>query len=369
MANIPKIPKKPREIAKQKIMELAKKMYEDLKKGIRPKIKMPIRSLSNALFDRDKGSFTLAGKEKTRTLTVSQAKIFAQTAKMLELAKQLLDTDDFATLREAYYVSKNWGEARFDDQQVSNNVIEDLEAALGVLREHLGFIPEEDGSAVVGPLKIIEETSEGELVVDCRKLGTGAYNIPNDVTKLNLETNADFVLAIETSGMFARLNAERFWDKHNCILVSLKGVPARATRRFIKRLNEEFDLPVLVFTDGDPYGYLNIYRTLKVGSGKSVHLADKLSIPDARLIGVTPQDIIDYDLPTHPLKEQDIKRIKDGLNNDDFVRSFPKWQEALKQMLKMGVRAEQQSLAKYGLKYVVNTYLPEKIKDDSTWLP
>jgi DNA topoisomerase-6 subunit A len=38
-------------------------------------------------------------------------------------------------------------------------------------------------------------------------------------------------------------------------------------------------------------------------------------------------------------------------------------------MLDMGVRAEQQSLAKYGLKYVVNTYLPEKIKDESTWLP
>ncbi|CAB3287785.1 Type 2 DNA topoisomerase 6 subunit A [Methanocaldococcus lauensis] len=369
MVKLPAISKKPREIAKQKIIELAKKMYDELMKGKRPKITMPIRSLSNAVFDKKKGSFTLVGKEKARTLTVNQAKIFAQTAKMLEFAKQLLESDDFSTLREAYYVSKNWGEARFDDQQASNNVIEDLEAALGVLREHLGFIPEEDGSAVVGPLKIIEETPEGELVVDCTKLGTGAYNIPNDVTKLNLETNADFVLAIETSGMFARLNAERFWDKHNCILVSLKGVPARATRRFIKRLNEEHDLPVLVFTDGDPYGYLNIYRTLKVGSGKAIHLADKLSIPAARLIGVTPQDIIDYDLPTHPLKEQDIKRIKDGLKNDDFVRSFPEWQKALKQMLDMGVRAEQQSLAKYGLKYVVNTYLPEKIKDESTWLP
>ncbi|WP_423792305.1 DNA topoisomerase IV subunit A [Methanocaldococcus indicus] len=369
MAKIPKLPKKPREIAKQKIIDLAKQMYNDLMRGLRPKIKMPIRSLSNAMFDKEKGSFKLVGKEKERTLTVNQAKIFAQTTKMMEFAKQLLDTDDFSTLREAYYVSKNWGEARFDDQQASNNVIEDLEAALGVLREHLGFIPEEDGSAVVGNLKIIEETPEGELVVDCRRLGSGAYNIPNDITKLNLETNADFILAIETSGMFARLNAERFWDKHNCILVSLKGVPARATRRFIKRLHEEFDLPVYVFTDGDPYGYLNIYRTLKVGSGKSIHLADKLAIPSARLIGITPQDIIDYNLPTHPLKEQDIKRIKDGLKNDDFVRNFPEWQKALKQMLDMKVRAEQQSLAKYGLKYVVDTYLPEKLKDDSTWLP
>ncbi|MBW9223817.1 DNA topoisomerase IV subunit A, partial [Methanothermococcus sp. SCGC AD-155-E23] len=349
---------------------VANTMYDLILKGKRPKLKIPIRSLSNAKFDKEKGTFVLLGKEKERTLTVNQAKIFAQTVKMMEFAKELLDNNDFSTLREAYYVSKNWGEARFDDQQPSNEVIEDLEAALNCLREELGFIPEEDGSAVVGPLKIIDRTSEGEeLVIDCRKLGSGAYNIPNDVTRLEFETDADFVLAIETAGMFARLNAEKFWKKKNCILVSLKGVPARATRRFIKRLNEEHGLPVLVFTDGDPYGYLNIYRTLKVGSGKAVHLADKLAVPSARLIGVTPQDIIDYDLPTHPLKEQDIKRLKDGLKNDDFVKSFPEWQRALKLMLKMKKRAEQQSLAKYGLKYVVNEYLPAKIEDPKSWLP
>ncbi|HIQ32580.1 MAG TPA: DNA topoisomerase IV subunit A [Methanothermococcus okinawensis] len=364
------ISSKARERAKKKIIEVANTMYDLILKGKRPKLKIPIRSLSNAKFDKEKGTFVLLGKEKERTLTVNQAKIFAQTVKMMEFAKELLDNNDFSTLREAYYVSKNWGEARFDDQQPSNEVIEDLEAALNCLREELGFIPEEDGSAVVGPLKIIDRTAEGEeLVIDCRKLGSGAYNIPNDVTRLEFETDADFVLAIETAGMFARLNAEKFWKKKNCILVSLKGVPARATRRFIKRLNEEHGLPVLVFTDGDPYGYLNIYRTLKVGSGKAVHLADKLAVPSARLIGVTPQDIIDYDLPTHPLKEQDIKRLKDGLKNDDFVKSFPEWQKALKLMLKMKKRAEQQSLAKYGLKYVVNEYLPAKIEDPKSWLP
>jgi len=364
------ISSKARERAKKKILEVANNMYDLILKGKRPKLKIPIRSLSNAKFDREKGTFVLLGKEKERTLTVNQAKIFAQTIKMMEFAKELLDNNDFSTLREAYYVSKNWGEARFDDQQPSNEVIEDLEAALDCLREELGFIPEEDGSAVVGPLKIIDRTVEGEeLKVDCRKLGSGAYNIPNDVTRLEFETDADFILAIETAGMFARLNAEKFWKKKNCILVSLKGVPARATRRFIKRLHEEHDLPVLVFTDGDPYGYLNIYRTLKVGSGKAIHLAEKLAIPSARLIGVTPQDIIDYDLPTHPLKEQDIKRLKDGLKNDDFVKSSPEWQRALNQMLMMKKRAEQQSLAKYGLKYVVNEYLPAKIEDPKSWLP
>lgn len=359
-----------RDEAKKKIISIANQMYDDILKGRRPKLKFPVRSLTNAKFDKERGTFVLIGKEKERTFTVNQAKIFAQTIKMMEFSKSLLDTNDFSTLREAYYVSKNWGEARFDDQQPSNSVIEDLEASLDFLREDLGFIPEEDGSSVVGPLKIVDKSSEDEeLRIDCEKLGSGAYNIPNDITKLEFETDANFILAIETAGMFARLNAEKFWKKHNCILASLKGVPARATRRFIKRLNEEHNLPVLVFTDGDPYGYLNIYRTLKVGSGKAVHLAEKLAVPAARLIGVTPQDIVDYDLPTHPLKDHDLKRLKDGLKNDDFVKSFPEWQKALNQMLEMKQRAEQQSLAKYGLKYVVEEYLPAKIEDESTWLP
>ena len=35
--------------------------------------------------------------------------------------------------------------------------------------------------------------------------------------------------------------------------------------------------------------------------------------PQARFLGVTHQDIIDYDLPTHPLKDVDIKRARDAL--------------------------------------------------------
>ena len=52
-------------------------------------------------------------------------------------------------------------------------------------------------------------------------------------------------------------------------------------------------------------------RTLKVGSGSAAHLNEFFCVPQARFLGVTPQDIIDYDLPTHPLKDVDIKRAKE----------------------------------------------------------
>ena len=43
----------------------------------------------------------------------------------------------------------------------------------------------------------------------------------------------------------------------------------RCTDRGIRRLADARDIPVYVFVDGDPYGYSNIYRTLKVGSGNA----------------------------------------------------------------------------------------------------
>ena len=144
----------------------------------------------------------------------------------------------------------------------------------------------------------------------------------------------------------------------------MSGVPTRACRRFIRRLADDQKLPVLVFTDGDPYGYCNIYRTLKVGSGQAAHINRFFCVPQAHYLGVTPQDIIDFGLQdaTHPLEDVDIKRAKDAMKNDPFIRHHKEWQDALNQMLKMGVRVEQQAFAKHGLNYVLETYLPEKLK-------
>ena len=65
----------------------------------------------------------------------------------------------------------------------------------------------------------------------------------------------------------------------------------------------------------------------------------------------------------------DIKRGKDALKNDPFVHQHPEWQKAIKDMIKLGVRCEQQALAACGLNYVIETYLPEKLKNPKSWLP
>ena len=121
--------------------------------------------------------------------------------------------------------------------------------------------------------------------------------------------------------------------------------------------------------DCDPYGFANIYRTLKVGSGNAAHLNEFFCVPQARFLGVTPQDIETYDLPTHPLKDVDVKRARDALKNDPFVRHHKAWQKALEKQIKMGVRVEQQALAKHGLNYVIDEYLPQKMARVEEFLP
>ena len=251
--------------------------------------------------------------------------------------------------------------------------IEAMASMHGLSREQLRFYPESHGGSVAGRLTVVDRNpATGEAIeIDCANLGSGAYSIPRSVEHLSFRTDARFVLAIETGGMFQRLNNHRFWETARCIIVEMGGVPTRATRRFIRLLSDKQNLPVYCFVDCDPYGFTNIYRTLKVGSGNAAHINRFLCVPRARFLGVTPQDIIDFGLEdaTHPLATTDIKRAQDALQNDPFIMAHPEWIAAIKQLLQMGVRAEQQALAKWGLNYVIDDYLPRKLADESGFLP
>lgn len=355
----------------KKIKEIALHVQQKVLQKEPPTLEMPLRSLQNVDYDPKTGYFELKGKMLSRTLSASTVKTFAQTLLMMNESRKLVETDDIATKREIYYVSKNWGDAMFHEQPESDTVMDDIEAMFSVNREQLGYIADEHGGAVAGELIVIDKdpNTGKEIKIDCTRFGSGAYSIPSNVEHLTFETQAKFILAIETNGMFERLNKHGYWKSADCILISMGGVPTRACRRFIRRLSDAKDLPVLVFTDGDPYGYLNIYRTLKVGSGNAAHINQFFCVPRAKFIGVTPQDIIDYKLPTHPLKDVDIKRVKDGMKNDPFVQEHKEWEKALNLILSMGKRAEQQAFAKYDLNYVIDKYMPEKLKDPKTWLP
>jgi DNA topoisomerase-6 subunit A len=329
-----------------KIVGVAGDIHTDIiKKNRKPSMEFPIRSLANVKYDVKRGHFEILGKMATRTLSYNTVKTFAQSMRLLATTKNdLLDKDDIAGKREVYY----------------------MEAMLAINREQLGYIPEERGGDVCGPLVVIDRDpgSGKDIKIDCTKLGTGAWSIPSRVEHLRFQSKAKLILVVETASLFQRLVHHRYYETANCILISMSGVPTRACRRFIRRLADDQKIPVLAFTDGDPYGYCNIYRTLKVGSGQAAHINRYFCVPQAHYLGVTPSDIKDYKLEdaTHPLEEADIKRAKDALKNDPFIRHHKEWQAALELMLQLGVRVEQQAFAKHGLNFVLEKYLPEKLK-------
>ena len=58
---------------------------------------------------------------------MATVKTFAQSLKILALAKCLIETDDIATKREVYYIAKGWAEeVRFGEQAESDGVLDDV---------------------------------------------------------------------------------------------------------------------------------------------------------------------------------------------------------------------------------------------------
>ena len=105
------------------IRDAAAGIRDMINKKKKPELKMPVRALSNVKYDPKKGFFEIGKDKKVRTLSVATVKTFAQTLKMMALSKELVANDDFATKRDAYYQSKNWGDARFDEPSESDTVV------------------------------------------------------------------------------------------------------------------------------------------------------------------------------------------------------------------------------------------------------
>jgi DNA topoisomerase-6 subunit A len=86
-----------------------------------------------------------------------------------------------------------------------------------------------------------------------------------------------------------------------------------------------------------------------------------LATPTATYLGITADDIEAYDLPSDDLSSRDVDALKAELSDPRFADRW--WQDQINMMLELGKKAEQQSLAKYGLDFVTDTYLPEKLNE------
>ena len=349
-----------------KIDAIAEKIYTDLTKTEIPYLQLPTRTKANIHFDT-KYNVWKYGKNTTErsAKSLDGAYMLLRTMYMVDFIKDMIKAKKSSTLREMYYISEGWDMAKFNSQQESDLLAEDLEVITTCMREDFKLRPEEDGARVIGNLTLEEYTrNKTRKKIHCQDdVGDSGYSIPYNVEpeKIKFKSiDADLAIAIETGGMFDRLVENGFDTTHNAILIHLKGQPARSTRRFIKRLNEEKNIPILVFTDCDPWSY-RIFASVSYGAIKTAHISEYLATPSAQYLGVTPSDIENYKLPTDTLTKEDIHALKSELSDPRFQETF--WKHEIKLQLSLGKKSEQQALAKYGLDYVTDTYLPEKLAE------
>lgn len=352
---------KEKELSKE-LSKLGEKILTDIEKKQNPNIEIPLRTLSNVIFDKKTRQLVLGDKTAKRYFfNVAHSKKFMQSLMVASFCKRLDEENIHTSIRDMYYNLKRTlpdsNENTFDEQNESDPIIVDLEVALDILRENLRLTTDRKG--IVAGNVVINDRGDN---IDWSKLGSGGWSIPSTVDEIQFKkVNAKFVLVVEKNAGFERLHEDKFWQKHSCILIGTGGQPSRGTRLLIQKLSSDHNLPVYVFADADAYGFY-IYSVIKSGSISLAHVSDRIATPEAKFIGLTVSDIYEYNLQkcTIKAKEVDIKRAKELLKYDWFQK--PKWQKEIRLMLDKGIKAEIEALSHRGLKFMSEEYLPSKLK-------
>ena len=358
----------PKQIA-ERIKKSAEIMVKQIEKQEDPEFTTMQRGKSNVVWDEKKGYLALGDKEIKRTfLNIAHARKFMQTTLIMQKTQDYLLNNKTASIREIYYelkhTIKGTKENTFEGQDESDPIIVDLEHSVDTIREKLNLHANPKGT-LYGNITLKDKMHNNDKF-NASKLGRGGWSIMSRIEPEEielLETDAEYLLVCETEAMFERLIEEGYPKPNKCLLIGTGGQAARGARRLIHRIHEELDLPVYVFTDGDPYGWY-IYSVRKHGSMALAAHSEFMSVPDAKYIGMTLDDVKNYELEnvTEHMKEGDVKRAKEMMAYPWFQNK--EWQDQLKKAITQKIRIEQQALANKKLDFVATHYLPEKIRNN-----
>ncbi|MET1102092.1 MAG: DNA topoisomerase IV subunit A [Pyrodictiaceae archaeon] len=375
-----KVDKEARIKALRIFREKFKTILDQIARGENPTLILPKRTLSNTIYDESR-QLLLLGPEKLRRsfFDLHESKKFMQTLLMARIIYEALARDEYPTIRDLYYRGKHTivyrdpvtkrehEENTWDEQRESDAVIRDIEVLTGMLREEMLILSKEKGK-VVGDLRI----RSGGDIIDLSKMGHGAYAIEPTPDLIEfVDVNAEFVLVVEKDAVFQQLHRIGFWRKYKAILITSAGQPDRATRRFVRRLNEELGLPVYILTDADPYGWY-IYSVFKIGSITLSYESERLATPKAVFLGVSMTDIFGYREKKPYLSETERKNYIIKAKDADIKRAYelmnykwfqtPKWKIEIDIFLEKKAKLEIEAMTSKGLRFLADKYIPEKIE-------
>lgn len=349
-----------------KIQKLAQDALKTVSKGENPALEIRTRTLSNVSFNEKKRIIELGDKTQSREFfNTGMARKFMQTFLVAGKCKELIEQGKTVSIRQMYYLSKHTvagtSESTFEEQSESDPIIEDLEVGIDALREELHLFANKKGIAA-GELIVNDSGDE----IDLTRMGRGGWSLPSivesDVLKF-VRNKAKFILLVEKDAVWSRLNEDRFWQKHKCILLSSGGQAARGVRRLLQRMSTELNLPIYVLVDNDPWG-LYIYSVLKQGSINLAYESMRMAVPSVRFLGMSAFDYKKFDLKPNAT----IKLSKEDIARAEQMKAYPwfkdnKWQREIQGLLSNGFKMEVDALLTKYVSFITDEYIPKKLRD------
>jgi DNA topoisomerase-6 subunit A len=353
-------------LTQSKIEKLARQVLGEATKGNNPALEIRTRTLSNVAFNNRKRIIELGDKTQSREFfNTGMARKFMQTMLVANGCKKLIDEGKTISIRQMFYMTKHTlkgtSENTFEDQDESDPIIEDLEVGIDALREELHLFANKKG-LVVGRLTV-EDAGD---TIDLARMGRGGWGIPSICEPDHLKfvkNSAEFILCVEKQAVWHRLNEDRFWEKHNCILMTSEGQAARGCRRILQRMALELKLPIYVLVDNDPWG-LYIYSVLKQGSINLAYESMRMAVPNVRFLGMSSFDYKKFTMP--PAVE--IKLTKEDITRSEQMKAYPwfkdkKWQREIQGTIDNGFKMEVDSLLTKSISFITEEYIPKKLRD------
>jgi DNA topoisomerase-6 subunit A len=358
-----------KELVREKIIQVARKVKEDIDKGMFPELIYPPNSKANIKFLEERGylfepkSFSAISGDRVKSLRTLSGVLYG-----LSRALDHLENGLTMTKRDFYYlhkVQKFRGTLFPEEQRETDARIILMELLLGMPREAFSITSDPRGW-IYGDIELIDRSGR---LIKANEVGEMGYSVPprpENITFKRIGVKA--VVAIEKVGPAKNMIELGIPEEKKIGIAILQGQASRNMRRFLRMLSDE-GVPIAVLTDLSPWS-LRIAATVVYNSINSAHV-NGLAVPEARFIGIKTDDVeegffSDYKFALEPLTQMDYKAAEDNRHLPNL--QAPIWQKENSWFLEKKMKAELEifkamSPSAKDLKKLYVEYLSTKLED------
>lgn len=293
-------------------------------------------------------------------ISPKQVRKLVLSLKLLAIIYNLLQAQAVCTKRDIYYRNVTL----YRKQSVVDDIVENIALLLHVPRWRLNVLATSKG-LVAGNL-IIRMADGSTVDYESSQSGILVPSSTEDI--VDMHSNASSVLVIEKDATFESVLDAGFCEQfHPCIIVTGKGYPDVNTRMFLHKLLTFLPVSTLCYAlvDADPHG-IDIMCVYKFGSRAMSFEADSLTVPSLQWLGILPSDIQRFQLGNDVLArltEVDMSKAQSVLRRlRQLPTRLPVWESEVEILVSGKMKAEIQSLTSISPQFLVESYLPAKIK-------